>query len=409
MKLRDAAVIALNGIGRHWGRAVLNVSGILAGVASIVLLVGVAQAVGRASHAEVAGLGADLVVVYPAGVSSSGVQPGLGSGSSLTRDDVLALSNQAFVPDGTGAVPTTGQRGAIAANGRQWTTDVIGSTDTFAGARGYTIQAGSFFNASDVTAANSVVVLGPAVASALFPTTNAVGQVVQINKHPFTVVGVFTPRGYSGSFNQDDLAVMPIESAWAYVLPITTPRFEQVFVTATSPSATSKVKEEITNTLLSRHKITNPALADFQVQTQQDLVLGAERLGNLMTWMLAAIAVISLLTGAIAVMTLMLASVRERAYEIGIRRAVGASRPAIMSQFLVEALLLAAFGGVIGIVLGLAASSVMGSLLTDIPAPTISPTAVLVAVVVAIVVGLAAGLYPAARAAVMAPAEALRR
>lgn len=409
MKLRDAAVIALNGIGRHWGRAALNIGGILAGVASIVLLVGVAQAVGRASHAAVAGLGADLVVVYPAGVSSSGVQAGFGSGSSLSLDDVKALNDQAYVPDGTQAVPTAGQRSAVTGNGRSWSTDVIGSTDPFAGARGYTVQSGSFFNASDDNSENSVVALGPQVASALFPSTSAVGQVVQINQHRFTVVAVFAPRGYSGSYNQDDLVVMPITSLWAYILPIQAPRVEQVYVTATRPGATDKVKEEITNTLLTRHKITNPALADFQVQTQQDLVHGAERLGNLMTWMLAAIAVISLLTGAVAIMSLMLATVRERAYEIGIRRAVGASRPAIMSQFLVEALLLAGFGGIVGIVVGVAASSVLGSLLTDIPAPTISPTAVLVAAVVAIVVGLAAGLYPAARAAVMAPAEALRR
>lgn len=409
MKLRDAALTALGGIGRHWGRATLNVSGILAGVASIVLLVGVAQSVGRASHAEVAGLGADLVVVYPSGVSSSGVQAGFGPGSTLTAQDALDLNNPAYVPDGTSAVPTAGQRAPVVGNARQWTTDVLGSTDAFLSARGYTIQSGRFFNGADVTTGNSQVVLGASVAGALFPTTGAVGQQVQINGHSFTVAGVFASRGYSGSFNQDDLVVMPITALWSYVLPINSPRIEQIFVVATSPSATGKVKEEITNRLLQAHKISNPALADFQVQTQQDLVLGAERLGNLMTWMLAAIAVISLLTGAIAVMTLMLASVRERAYEIGIRRAVGASRPAIMSQFLFEALLLAGFGGVVGIALGIGGASVMGSLITDIPAPTISLTAIVLAVVAAIVVGLAAGLYPAARAATMAPAEALRR
>ena len=409
MKLFDGLVLAFNGLGRHWGRAALNASGILAGVGSVVILLGVAQAVGKASHAEVEGLGADLVVVYPSGVSSSGVQTGFGPGNTLTIDDVRALNDQAYVPDASEAVPTAGMRTAVNAFAQSWQTDLIGSTDGFAAARGYSIEQGRFFNASEDSVAASVVVIGQTVANDLFPTTNPVGQVVRINNHPFTVIGEFAPRGYTGSFNQDDLAVMPITSSWAYVLPTSTPRVEQVFVTATSPGATASVKSEITNTLLQRHHITNPTLADFQVQTQQDLVTEAQRMGNLMTWMLAAIAVISLLTGAIAITTLMLASVRERAYEIGIRRAVGASRPAIMGQFLFEALLLAAIGGVFGIALGIAAATIVGSLITDVPAPVITPTAVLVAAAIALLVGLASGLYPAARAAVMAPADALRR
>jgi putative ABC transport system permease protein len=409
VKVRDTVSIAARGLGRHWPRAALNVVGIFAGVASVVLLVAVAHAVSLASKAEVEGLGANLVVVYPTGVSSSGVQQGIGSGSSLSTDDVAALGNSGFVPDAIAAVPTTGLRDTVSARNRTDQTDIIGSSDEFAAARGYVLSSGRFFNLAEVKSGASVVVLGHTVVESIFGAVDPVGQTVRINLHAFTVTGVFATRGYSGSYNQDDLAVMPITSAWGFVLPSTTPRIEQVFVAATAPSATAKVKNEVTNALLRRHHINNPAQADFQVRTQQDLLASAQRLATVMKWMLAVIAGISLLTGAIGIMSLMLATVRERAYEIGIRRAVGATWGNILSQFLVEALLLACLGGVVGIALGIGAAAFMGDFVTDIPAPVVTYTAVLVASGVALVIGVGAGLYPAARAAALQPVEAVGR
>jgi putative ABC transport system permease protein len=410
MRLLDTFSIAARGLGRHWTRAALNVTGIFAGVASVVLLIAVAHSVTAASKANVEGLGSDTVVIYPGAVSSSGVQVGIGTNSSITTDDVTALGDPARIPDGIAAVPTTGLRDNVSALTQVTQTDIIGTTELFASVRGYTVREGHFIDAADLQAGGAQkVVLGSAVASTLFTGLDAVGQTVHINGAPFDVIGVFASRGYSGTFNQDDLVVMPISSAWSYVLPTASPRIEQVLIEASSPNATAKVKTEATNTLLQRHHITNPTQADFQVQTQQDLIASAQRLGTVMKWMLAVIATISLLTGAIGIMSMMLASVRERGYEIGIRRAVGATWGNILSQFLVEALLLACIGGIVGIALGIGGAQVMGDIVTDLPAPVVTYAAVVIAAAVALVIGIGAGLYPAARAASLQPAEAVRR
>lgn len=409
MKFRDAILVAYRGLTRHWVRATLNVLGIVAGVASVIMLVSVAHAVSGTAKAAVEGLGANLVVVYPNGTSSSGVQLGIGTASSLTPSDVTALSNVANVPDAVQAVPSAGVSTNVSASAHSWQTDVIGTTTGFGVARGYTLSQGISFGPSAVTAAQQVVVLGQTVARQIFPNVSPIGQKVLINQQDFTVIGEFAARGYSGLYNQDDLVVMPISTLWDLVLPSTSARIQQILVQATSPSTTGAVATEVTNTLLRQHNITNPALADFQVETQQDLVAGAERLATVMQWMLGAVAVIALLTGGIGIMSLMLATVGERAYEIGVRRAVGASREDILGQFLIEALLLAVLGGVAGIALGFGGATFMGDVLTDLPAPVVTGIAVLVAGLVALVIGVGAGLYPAVRASLLQPVEAVRR
>jgi putative ABC transport system permease protein len=409
MKFRDAIVVAYRGLTRHWVRATLNVLGIVAGVASVIMLISVAHAVSSTSKSAVEGLGANLVVVYPSGAASSGVQIGLGTTSGLTPDDVTALNNPANVPDSIQAVPTAGLSTTISALAHLAQTDVIGTTAGFASARGYTLSQGQFFSAAAVLDAQAVVILGQSVAKQIFPDVNPIGQIVVINTQTFKVIGEFAPRGYSGVYNQDDLAVMPISTLWDEVLPPTVSRIQQVLVEASTPSLTSNVQVEVTNTLLKQHGIADPALADFSVETQQDLVASAERLATVMQWMLGVVAVIALVTGAIGIMSLMLATVGERAYEIGVRRAVGASRDDILGQFLIEALLLAFVGGVAGIAFGFGGSTFMGDVLTDLPAPEVTGVAVLVAAGVALIVGVGAGLYPAVRASLLQPVEAVRR
>ncbi|HEY6469598.1 MAG TPA: ABC transporter permease [Candidatus Dormibacteraeota bacterium] len=409
MKFRDAILVAYRGLTRHWVRATLNVLGIVAGVASVIMLVSVAHAVSSTTKAAVEGLGANLVVVYPSGAGSSGVQRGIGTASSLTPNDVTALGNVANVPDGVQAVPTAGVSTNVSALAHTWQTDVIGTTAGFGIARGYTVSQGVSFGPSAVNAAQPVVVIGQTVAKEIFPNVNPIGQNVLINQQDFKVIGEYASRGYSGVYNQDDLVIMPISSLWDFVLPSTLPRIQQILVQASSPSATASVATEVTNTLLHSHSITDPALADFQVETQQDLVASAERLATVMQWMLGVVAVIALLTGGIGIMSLMLATVGERAYEIGVRRAVGASREDILGQFLIEALLLAVVGGVAGIALGFGGATFMGDVLTDLPTPVVTGIAVLIAGLVALVIGVGAGLYPAVRASLLQPVEAVRR
>lgn len=407
MRLFATVTAGFRGLARHPARAVLNIIGLLTGVASVVLLIGLAQSVGQATRAEVAGLGENLAVVYPSGLSSSGVQTGLGSGSSLTTDDVTALGNPGYVPDGVAAVPTVGMRDNVVALARSWQTDVLGSTDQFASALGYRIAAGRFFNAAEMQASQPVVVLGQTVATNVFGASNPLGQLVRINNQPFKVIGVFAARGYSGSFNQDDLAVTPINSAWTYVIPATAPRIQQIFVVAANANMINAVQNQVTSTLLQRHHITNPTLADFQVKTDRDLLSTSLRVANATKWMLVATAVIALLAGAAAIMSLMLSSVRERTREIGIRRAVGAARADILAQFLLESVILACIGGVAGVALGVGAASTIAQVFSDLPAPVVTPSAVGIALAVAVGVGILAGLYPAARAALLQPQRAV--
>lgn len=407
MRFLATVATGFRGVSRHPARAALNVIGLLTGIASVVLLVGLAQAVGQATREAVAGLGANLAVVYPSGLSSSGVQVGLGSGSSLTTDDVTALGNPGYVRDGIAAVPTVGLRDNVVAAARSWQTDVLGSTDQFASALGYQLASGRFFNAAELQASQPVVVLGQTVASNIFGATNPLGQLVRINNQPFSVIGLLASRGYSGSYNQDDLVVMPINSSWAYVIPSTAPRIQQIFVVAASANVTNAVQNEITTTLLQRHHITNPALADFQVKTDRDLLSTSLRVANATKWMLVATATIALLAGAAAIMSLMLSSVRERTPEIGIRRAVGAARADILAQFLIEAIVLAIIGGIAGVALGFGAASTIAQVFTDLPAPVVTPSAVGIALAVALGVGILAGLYPAARAALLPPQRAV--
>jgi putative ABC transport system permease protein len=409
MKFRDAILVAYRGLTRHWVRATLNVLGIVAGVASVIMLVSVAHAVSSTAKAAVEGLGANLVVVYPSGASSSGVQSGLATTSTLTSNDATALDNIANVPDAVQAVPSAGESTNVSAGAHIWQTDVIGTTAGFGIARGYTVSQGVAFGYVAVSAAQAKVILGQTVAREIFPNVDPIGQNVVINQKQFQVIGEYAPRGYSGLFNQDDLVVMPISALWSFVLPSNAPKIQQILVQASSPNTTGNVATEATNTMLRQHGILNPALADFRVVTQQDLVANAQRLGTVMQWMLGAVAVIALLTGGIGIMSLMLATVGERAYEIGVRRAVGASREDILGQFLIEALLLAVLGGVAGIAVGFGGATFMGDVLTDLPAPVVTGLAVLIAAVVALVIGVGAGLYPAVRASLLQPVEAVRR
>src|SRR5579863_878922 len=185
MKFRDAILVAYRGLTRHWVRATLNVLGIVAGVASVIMLVSVAHAVSGTTKAAVEGLGANLVVVYPSGAASSGVQLGLGTASSLTSNDVTALSNTANVPDAVQAVPTAGISTNVNALAHSWQTDVIGTTAGFGIARGYTLSQGFPFGPSAVSAAQRVVILGATVAKEIFPNGDPIGQNVLINAQDF--------------------------------------------------------------------------------------------------------------------------------------------------------------------------------------------------------------------------------
>lgn len=400
-------MLSVFALGSRWRSASLSAAGIVVGVAAVLVLVAVARAVGATSTSSIDGLAPNQVVVYPAGLASSGIQVNIGTRNSLTPDDVTALGNPGYVPDAVRAIPTAGLRDAVTARSTAWVTDIIGSTSNFPGVRNYSIAEGRFFSPSNVNASSSVAVIGQTVATHLFATSEPVGQTVRINNNAFTVIGVFSSRGYSGAYDQDDLVVTPITAAWAYLLPPAAPQIQQIVVQATSGDAARQVKSEVTQTLLRLHDITNPLDADFEVRTQQDLVRPASHLGTVVSWAIGALAAAALLTGTIGVSLFMLGRVTAGGGDIDASRAIGLARADLVTLIMLETLVLAGIAGVAGIVVGVGGTRLVGDLLTDLPRPAISVTAVGVAAAAAIVAGVLAGVRPALQAVRRRPAAAI--
>jgi putative ABC transport system permease protein len=254
----------------HPVRAVLDSFATAAGVAAVVLAVAVIHSASALVKGPIDGLDADVVVVAGTAPSSSGVQAGFVS-SSLTRDDIVALGHGGFVPDGLGVAPTTGLRTDVHSLDRTSHTDVIGSNDAFASVRGYALADGRFLTPADVQVAAPVVVLGQTVINSLFAGADPVGRSVVIGTQTFHVVGALRGRGFSGAYDQDDLVVIPMTTAWNVLLAKQNSPIDQVLIRAGTRSGAAAVAREATTALLQRHSIVNPARADFTVQTQQQL------------------------------------------------------------------------------------------------------------------------------------------
>jgi putative ABC transport system permease protein len=275
--------------------------------------------------------------------------------------------------------------------------------------RNYQLASGQFFTSGEVDAASKVAVIGPTVATNLFGGADPIGQTMKINRQNFRIIGVFAPKGSSGGFNnQDDVVVVPITSAWSYLLGGRGKNIQQIYVEATSAQATTAATAEVTQVLLDRHHISDPTQADFQILSQQDVLASASQTTGVLTLMLGAIAGISLVVGGIGIMNIMLVTVTERTREIGIRKAIGARRQDILLQFLIESMFLSGLGGALGILVGFGLARLLPIAVSALPTPVISTPSVFLAFGISVGIGLFFGLYPANRAARLRPIEALR-
>ena len=283
---------------------------------------------------------------------------------------------------------------------------MVGTTAPWLHVRARKLASGRFLSDADVTNAKPVVVLGSSTADELFPTGNAVGQTVTVNGVDLQVVGVLAPSGSTGSSNDDDQADRPDRRCRATTLRrelATT--VSTIYVEAASPSTLSAAYQEAQAELLALHNVSSTN-ADFTITTQQSILSAATSVDHTLTILLAGIAAISLLVGGIGVMNIMLVSVTERVREIGLRKALGARPRVIRRQFLVEASVLGFAGGILGVIVGIAGAQILPHFVSSSVA--LSPTAAAGAIVIAIVIGVAFGVYPAARAARLAPIDALR-
>jgi putative ABC transport system permease protein len=402
----------LNGIRTHRLRSSLTVLGILIGIAAVILTVGLGEGAQAQVSSEITALGTNLLTVSPGSSTSvSGIRGGFGTASTLTTYDATALSSDTVAPDIKAVAPITDASETLTAGTSNWSSTVVGSTPSWITVRGETVAQGRFIDNQDVTDHEPVVVLGSVTASELFSREDPVGQTVDVDGLPLTVVGVLNSVGSSSSSSTtsdpDDTAVVPITTAAEEIFGGTSrDAVSSIIVQARSSNDLTAAYQEADHELDALHGITTASDADFTITSEAEELSTATSVDKTLTILLGGVAGISLLVGGIGVMNIMLVSVTERIREIGLRKALGATPRLIRRQFLVEASVLGLTGGALGAGLGIIGAIFLPGAVGD--PITISAWAVAGAIVVAMAIGVIFGVYPASRAAHLAPIDALR-
>ncbi|MBU6427020.1 ABC transporter permease [Patescibacteria group bacterium] len=407
MTTRDLLHETFSALTTNKVRTALTMLGIIIGISSVITMVSIGQGAQGSIQASIESIGSNLLIVFPGAERGPGYQVSTGRGSShtLTPADATAIGNE--IANVAAVSPEISGRYQVTAKGTNTNTSVTGVTPAYATVHNFQVNDGRFIINSDITNLSKVAVIGPTTASDLFGAGNeAVGQVIRIKGIQFTVVGVTVSKGASGGFNnQDDVVFVPLPDAQLFLLGDTT-YLTNIGISANSSQVMTQVQNDITTLLLNRHHISDPTQADFNVLNQASIVSAASSVTGTFTILLAAVAGISLLVGGIGIMNMMLTTVTERTKEIGLRKAIGATRHDISIQFLAEAVALTVLGGAIGVALGWLAAYVVTKL--GVLQTSISISSVILAFGVSAAIGIIFGYYPARRASRLNPIEALR-
>ncbi|TFD65010.1 ABC transporter permease [Cryobacterium sp. Hh38] len=392
----------------HALRSILTVLGILIGIAAVILTVGLGLGTQKDVSAQISSLGSNLLIIAPgSSTDTAGLRGGFGSTSTLTIADAQALTSSVNAPDISAVAAEKTLSLSLEANDTNWTTSVTGTTTSWVDVRARTLSMGAFISDDDEETSAAVVVLGPETADELFGTQRVVGQSVVISDKTFQVIGVLDSAGSDSSGNLDDMAIVPFSTAASALVGGTeSSAVSTIYLQAASDTQLSAAYQEAETLLLNLHSITDSTAADFTISSQDALVSTATAVYETLTILLTGVAALSLLVGGIGVMNIMLVSVSERTREIGLRKALGAPPGAIRRQFLIEAAILGLSGGLLGAILGVTAALLLPGVIGS--SIVVSPAAVGLSIGVAIVIGLSFGVYPAARAARLAPIDALR-
>ncbi len=405
MNLNDLIHETETALSANKVRSGLTMLGIIIGISSVIVMLGIGAGAQNAIQANIQSLGANLIQVMSGAQRTIGfgASAGRGSAQTLTLEDADAiLSDIAGV---SAVAPQTSGRYQIAAKGTNTNTQVLGVTSSYTGVRNLSVADGSFISDTQNLSAAKVAVLGPTTQTDLFGDgVSAVGQSIRINKVEFKVIGITAPKGGSGFSNQDDQIYVPVLTAERY---FTGNKYvSTISVQAASPEVMTQVVADITALLLSRHKIADGAPPDFNLLNQADIIQTASSITDTFTLLLASVAGISLIVGGIGIMNMMLTTVTERTREIGLRKAIGAKRSDINLQFLAEAIALTLVGGLVGVLLGWGVAHLITSF--GIIETSVSLLSVLLSFGVSAVIGVVFGYYPARRASQLSPIDALR-
>jgi putative ABC transport system permease protein len=384
-------------------RSGLTILGIVIGIASVIAMLAIGNGAKGSITSSINSIGSNLVMVMPGAQQTpgSGVSAGRGTAQTLTMDDSTAIAG---LSEAEAVAPSVTSRVQVTAKGTNTNTTVVGTTAAYSQVRNIQVSSGSFLSDENNTEQSKVAVLGPTTSTDLFGTDDPVGQQIRISGTDYTVIGETVSKGGSGFTNADDMIYIPISVAQQY---LTGNKYvSTISIEADSSQDMTDLQNQITSLLLQRHNISDAANADFTVLNQSDILATASSVTNTLTYLLASVAGISLVVGGIGIMNMMLTTVTERTREIGLRKAIGAKKSDINTQFLVEAIMLTFSGGLIGTALG--ALIAWGVTLSGLTTATVSLSSVLLSFSVSAVIGIAFGYYPARRASEMRPIDALR-
>jgi putative ABC transport system permease protein len=402
--LFDGIRLALRAIGRNPLRASLTVLGILIGVAAVVIVTGVGTGVRGSVASQIQAMGSNFVIVFPQSRQASGAHGAQGSGVRLTEEDGRAILRESTSI--AAIAPNLRAAGQIVYGDKNWNTSVIGTTLSYFVVRDWGIARGTAWEPHDELVKSKVIVLGSSVATNLFGTEDPVGRTVRIGRYPYRVLGVLKSKGEGPFGDQDDLVIMPIGSYRSRISRVPPGAAGVFMASATSPETTDRAVKQIDAILRQRHHIDEGTEPDFEIHSQKEIAELQSQVFGLITGLLIGVAAISLVVGGIGVMNIMLVSVAERTREIGIRMAIGARGGDIRTQFLVEAVALALFGGLAGSLIGVIVMRVVAAVMHwSIP---LDPRPFVISILVSGGIGVAFGFFPARRAAGLDPIEALR-
>ena len=403
MNIANLLKIALKALDNNKLRCFLTMLGIIIGVASVITMLAIGQGSKNSIKEQISEMGSNMIMIHPGNMQRGGVRQSADNMQTLKEDDYMAMRD---LPGIAAVSPSVNSAGQLVNGNNNYPSSIYGVTPEYLDIRRFKVKDGTIFTEHDIKSAAKVCILGKTVVDNLFPGgEDPVGRVIRFGKIPLTVIGVLESKGTNSmGQDQDDVVIAPYTTVMKRILAID--YIQGIFASAVDEGQTEEVIDAITDLLRTRHKLKPEADNDFEIRSQQELSEMMNSTSDMMTVLLACIAGISLLVGGIGIMNIMYVSVTERTREIGLRMSIGARGVDILSQFLIEAVIISVSGGVIGILVGLIASWLV-NFIAHWPV-YVQLYSVVLSFAVCTITGVFFGWYPAKKAAGLDPIEAIR-